>query len=130
MLKMINLARSALVAQSTRLAAIAANVANVGTTRTPEGGPYRRREVILGASSGVAPEVVVLGVREDYLPPKLVYDPTHPDASPEGIVAYPNVDLPLEMVDLLSAMRAYEAGAMLVEYARDASEAVLFLLRA
>ncbi|HIE09219.1 MAG TPA: flagellar basal body rod protein FlgC [Armatimonadetes bacterium] len=127
---MINLARSALVAQSTRLAAIAANVANVGTTRTPEGGPYRRREVILGASSGVAPEVVVLGVREDYLPPKLVYDPTHPDASPEGIVAYPNVDLPLEMVDLLSAMRAYEAGAMLVEYARDASEAVLFLLRA
>ena len=128
---MIRIARSALAAHSTRLAAIAANVANVGTTRTPEGGPYKRREVILGASSDkVAPEVVVLGVTTDPSPPKLVYDPTHPDASPEGFVAYPNVDLPLEMADLLSAMRAYEAGAMLVEYARDAAETVLSLLRA
>jgi flagellar basal-body rod protein FlgC len=96
---------------------IAANLANAESTRTPEGGPYRRRDVVLearpagdrfedmlGDAAGSA--VRVSRVVSDTRPPRVVFDPGHPDADPQGYVAMPNVNVVSEMVDLMTASRA------------------------
>ncbi len=117
---------SGLAAQRYRLNVIASNIANSQTTRTPEGGPYRRRDVIFGALP--APRtfeqelrslmdgrtddpihVKVLGVAIDERPPILRYDPSHPDSNDEGYVAFPNINPVQEMVNLSLASRSYEA---------------------
>ncbi len=115
---------SGLAAQRFRINVIAANLANAQTTRTPEGGPYRRRDVIFGALPAARTfeqelrarnelyeplHVKVLGVAIDDRAPILKYDPSHPDANEDGYVAMPNINPLEEMVNLMLATRSYEA---------------------
>jgi len=129
---------SGLRAQRLRMDVIAANLANAQSTRTPEGGPYRRRDVVLEAvrqsesfedmlaSGGAATEAVkVARVVADPRPPQVVYDPGHPDANAEGYVALPNVNVVTEMVDLMSATRAYEANVTALNATKRVLEAAL-----
>ena len=130
---------SALQAQRLRMDVIAANLANAQSTRTPEGGPYKRRDVvlealpggsfddILGAEAGGA--VRVARVVEDDEPPRVVFDPGHPDADAHGYVAYPNVNPITEMVDLMTATRAYEANVAAVNATKRVLEAALSIGR-
>ena len=112
----LNISGSALAAQQTRMKAIAQNIANANTTRTPEGGPYRRQRVIFStilrqaADGGLAPAGVRVAAVEksDALPLK-VFDPDHPDADKTGHVAMPNISISNEMIDMIAAARAYEA---------------------
>lgn len=113
-----------LSAQRTRMNVVSSNLANVNTTRTPEGGPYRRKEVILAATplensfgKALADSVsqpTVVAVQEDRGEFQKVYDPGHPDADAAGYVSMPNVNVMKEMVDMLSATRAYEANAAVI----------------
>jgi flagellar basal-body rod protein FlgC len=123
-----------LTAERFRMDVIANNIANAETTRTKEGGPYRRQapvfapiparfEIPLSKDQSAAREtgggVRVLGINEDKLAPKMVYDPSHPDANKEGYVAYPNVDVVREMVDMISASRAYEANVTAINMTKQ-----------
>ena len=111
---------SALTAERVRMEVASANLANANATRTPEGGPYRRRVVFFAPllehlsaslSGGVVADragVVVAGIVEDPSPPRRVYDPGHPDADRDGFVALPNVNPVTEMADLMASARAYE----------------------
>ncbi|MCL2102992.1 MAG: flagellar basal body rod protein FlgC [Syntrophorhabdaceae bacterium] len=102
---------SALHAQRRRMNVIASNLANAQSTRTDEGGPYKRQEVVFATTSiscgmkGVKVDDVVT----DGKPPRPVYDPGHPDANEEGIVMMPNINPMEEMVNMMMAFRAYEA---------------------
>jgi len=102
--------------------AIANNIANVNTTRTDRGGPYRRQEVVFRAHGGpYAPDsagVQVDDVVESEAPPKAVHDPSHPDAGPDGVVMMPNVNIVQEMVDMITATRAYEANVQAITASR------------
>jgi flagellar basal-body rod protein FlgC len=94
---------------------IARNIANANTTRTAEGGPYRRQiGVARGGAGGPGAEV-----SEDPQPGRMVYDPGHPDANEAGFVEYPNVDTETEIVDLMVARRAFEANASVFEAAKN-----------
>jgi flagellar basal-body rod protein FlgC len=115
---------------------IANNVANAETTRTPEGGPFRRQlAVFRGEQLKPGPNPEKLGVRVakvvgDPAPFRSVYDPSHPDANAEGYVAYPNISIAVEMVDLISAQRAYDANiAVLVSDRRMAQKALEIIQR-
>lgn len=131
---------SALQAQRLRMDVIAANLANAESTRTPEGGPYKRRDVVLeslpggsfedvmGSTTGGA--VRVARVVEDEKPPRVVFDPGHPDADAKGYVSYPNVNPITEMVDLMAATRAYEANVAAVNATKRVLEAALSIGRA
>lgn len=116
----MNISASGLTAQRLRMDVISNNIANVSTTRTTEGGPYRRQRVVFQENkknsfndilknqfSGKG--VRVKQIEQDPSPFKLVYDPSHPDADLNGYVAMPNVNIVTEMVDMISASRAYEA---------------------
>lgn len=115
---------SALTAERVRMEVTASNLANANTTRTAEGGPYRRRVVffaplvdrLVASLGGGAPldsrGVVVAGVVEDPSPPRRVYDPGHPDADREGFVTLPNVNPVTEMADLMASARNYELNAV------------------
>ncbi len=119
----IKISSSGLKAQRTRMNVVSSNLANINTTRTDEGGPYRKKEVVLSSTNvkdkfgkelkesmnGQVKEVKVTGIVEDQSAPKKVYEPGHPDANEEGYVAYPNINLMHEMVNLISASRSYEA---------------------
>ncbi len=119
----IRISTSGLNAQRTRMNVVSSNLANMNTTRTPEGGPYRKKEVIVSATdaknkfgqeltnslNGKLKEVKVSDIVEDQSAPKMVYEPSHPDANEQGYVAYPNINLMQEMVNLMSASRSYEA---------------------
>jgi flagellar basal-body rod protein FlgC len=131
----------ALNAQRLRLDVIANNIANTETTRTAEGGPYQRRDVVFsaqgsdsflphfvraqrlaagpGGGAGVgAGGVKVASIVTDETPGARVYDPTHPDADEEGYVTYPNVNLVVEMTNMLSATRSYEANLNTIDAAK------------
>lgn len=127
----IDVSGSGLTAQRLMMDAISNNIANVNTTRTPEGGPYRRQLAIFAAqkpkfvipgmgqeSSEVGQGVNVLGVVKDQSPPRLVYNPEHPDANAQGYVAMPNVNIVTEMVDMIAASRAYEANVTAINSAK------------
>ncbi|MHB1400241.1 MAG: flagellar basal body rod protein FlgC [Trichloromonadaceae bacterium] len=126
----MKISSSAMAAQRTRLNVISANVANVETTRTPEGGPYRRQEVVFRtAQEGFASNleralrdsvqgVEVAEVRASDEPPRQIYDPGHPDADGQGMVAMPNVDILEEMVDMMTAAKAYEANVTVIKSAK------------
>jgi flagellar basal-body rod protein FlgC len=129
---------SGLRAQRLRMDVIAANLANAQSTRTPEGGPYRRRDVVLEATSagesfedlltpGGAPSAAVRVARivTDQHPPQLVFDPGHPDANADGYVAMPNVNVVTEMVDMMAATRAYEANVTALNATKRVLEAAL-----
>ena len=132
----INIASSGMSAQRTRTDVISDNMANASTTRTAEGGPFRRSRVVMrprvdspywrspflpeGMDNGVGKGVRIAEIQKDYMTEnRLVYDPSHPDAIKsgprEGYVEMPNVDIVSEMVDLIAASRAYEANAAVVE---------------
>lgn len=95
---------------------ISANIANAETTRTPEGGPYRRRVATVQANAATG--AVTAQVVEDRSPGRLVYDPGHPDADQSGYVRMPNVDVATEMVDLMVARRMHEANASVFQAAK------------
>ncbi len=102
-----DISASGLSAQRQRLDAIANNLANAETTRTPAGGPYKRLQTVLSAAPNG--EGVTAKLAEDPTPGQLVYEPGHPDANADGYVLKPNVNPITEMVDLMSATRLYEA---------------------
>lgn len=121
---MMDLAASGLKAQRLRMETVASNLANASATRTPEGGPYRRRDVVFAAVSVPSfqetldrhlRQVRVAQVVEDPSPARLRHEPGHPDADPQGYVAYPNVDPVVEMINLIGAARAYEANVTVIE---------------
>ncbi|MEW6417098.1 MAG: flagellar basal body rod protein FlgC [Nitrospirota bacterium] len=105
---------SALEAQRQRMNVIASNMANVHSTRTEEGGPYKRKDVVFSTLTLELNPVKLEGVQvvdiaKDNTPFKMVYDPDHPDADKDGYVAMPNVNIIEEMVNMMMALRTYEA---------------------
>jgi flagellar basal-body rod protein FlgC len=142
----MEISASALTAQRLRMNVTAENLANAETTKTPDGTPYRRKEVVLEAvgtggafgsqltkamgSSGVAPGgVQAKAITEDPTDGKLVYDPSHPDANAQGYVRMPNVDTVTEMVDLIDAQRAYEANVTAMSASKQMFAKTLEILR-
>lgn len=128
----IDITSGALSAQKTRLDIVAQNIANAQTTRTPSGGPYQRQvvsfetELVRRSVGGVSVQSVKIGsISPDRTPGQQVYNPQHPDAGPDGIVTMPNVNLSYEMVDLITASRAYEANLSVVKNARQMAMKVL-----
>lgn len=124
---------SALRAERTRMDVIAENIANVETTRTASGGPYRRRQVVLcaeqiGEGTVRCTGVRVAAVETDDGSLMRVYNPGHPDADDEGYVELPNVDLPTEMADMVLAARAYEANAAALRSGREMIQSALSIL--
>ncbi len=110
---------SALSANKTRMDVVSANLANINTTRTAAGGPYKRQDVVFKSEpvNGFegqlksAMGVEVVKIEEDSGPPRLVHNPSHPDADENGNVAMPNINLMQEMVDMMLATRSFEANA-------------------
>lgn len=110
---------SGLAAQRAKMDVITSNLANVSTTRTPEGGPYKKKTVALTAEGieshfdstikDALKTVKIEGVTEDPNAVKMVYDPAHPDADAKGNVAMPDINVVTEMADMIMASRAYEA---------------------
>ncbi len=131
LLSALRIASSGLLAQRVRLNIASTNLANAHVTRTLEGGPYRAKDVILAAvpTEDDLMEVKVVEIADDPAPFKEVYDPTHPDADERGIVRYPNVDVITEMVELLSAGRAYEANLTVMTVTRDLATKTIDILR-
>jgi flagellar basal-body rod protein FlgC len=124
--KMFAISGAGMAAQRDRMSVITGNLANTETTRTPEGGPYRRRDIIFqavpanGEFANLLSEnffdhpqgllsVEVAGIRQSGRPPRQLFDPKHPDANVEGYVFLPDINVIEEMVDLMSAVRSYEA---------------------
>jgi flagellar basal-body rod protein FlgC len=109
-----NVSASALDAQKQRMNVIASNMANVHSTRTDEGGPYRRKDVLFSATTVQSDSDTLAGVKvvdivTDSTPFRTVYDPGHPDADKDGYVSMPNINIIEEMVNMMMASRAYEA---------------------
>jgi flagellar basal-body rod protein FlgC len=121
----IDITAGALNAQKTRLDIVAQNIANAQTTRTPKGGPYQRQivsfesELVRRAGGASLQSVKVAGVTADRTVGQQVHNPQHPDAGADGLVTMPNVNLSYEMVDLITASRAYEANLSVVKNARQ-----------
>lgn len=129
----MNISASALSAERTRMNLISSNLANANATRTPEGGPYKRKDAVFaatpleggfaraldGATGRELRRVEVQQVVEDRNPPRMQYDPGHPDADPQGYVAMPNVNTIEEMADMISATRTYEANVTAVQAAKS-----------
>jgi flagellar basal-body rod protein FlgC len=146
----LDVSATGLTAERLRMDVTAENLANAQTTRGADGRPYRRKEVVLGEvqSGGFGSQlaaamgtgmgsppthrpagVEVQAIAEDATPGKLVYDPGHPDADAEGYVRMPNVDTVAEMVDLISASRAYESNVTAMQSAKQMFSKTLELLR-
>lgn len=120
---------SGLSAQRLRMNLISGNLANINTTRTAEGGPYRRKDAVFAAKgpgrsfrshlndqyAGLSADVKVLGIVEDNSQPLRKFDPEHPDADPDGYVALPNINVMEEMVNMISATRSYEANVAAIK---------------
>jgi flagellar basal-body rod protein FlgC len=125
---------SGLATQRTRMNVAASNLANAQTTQSAEGGPYKRRDVVAASTGlpGMPGEfadaikgVEVTQITQDAAPPRLEYDPGHPNANPQGYVAYPNINPVEEMVDMITASRAYEAGITTMSTAVNMAERAL-----
>jgi flagellar basal-body rod protein FlgC len=136
---------SGLTAERLRMDVIANNIANANTTRTAEGGPYRRQRVVFSPraektdffvpmpamtkETSIANGVHVVGVVEDPTPPRMAYDPGHPDADARGYVAMPAINIVSEMVDMMTATRAYEANMTVMNSAKGMLMKTLDLLK-
>jgi flagellar basal-body rod protein FlgC len=122
---------SALTTERLKMRLIANNMANINTTRTPEGGPYKRVEALVTSKrlndDPYETGVGVQSIHVDNNDPRLVFDPQHPDADQYGYVAYPNVDLITETTDLKQASLAYEANATMIETLRKTINVALEL---
>jgi flagellar basal-body rod protein FlgC len=120
---------SGLSAQRAKLDVITSNIANVSTTSTPEGGPYKRKIITFSAEplkegfdkslADAVSMVKVKNVVEEKDGFKRIYDPAHPDADKDGFVTLPNVNIMLEMTDLITASRSYEACATAFDAAKN-----------
>ncbi len=129
----LSISAGGLDAQRKRMNVIASNLANASTTKTPEGGPYKRRDVVfesvpvsefgkvLNSKMDGAQGVKVTEIVEDTRPPRMVYDPSHPDANKEGYVAFPNIDVIEEMTNMMATTRSYEANITAVNATKSMS---------
>lgn len=124
--KVFDIAASGMTAERFRLNVISQNLANSDTTRTEEGGPYRRKAIVFEEALNKTTKgkeefsgVKISSIVDDPSPFRLVYDPNHPDANEEGYVEYPNVNVLREMIDMISAQRAYEMNAAVVNSAKS-----------
>ncbi|MCB9648649.1 MAG: flagellar basal body rod protein FlgC [Deltaproteobacteria bacterium] len=132
LLNLMDTVASGLSAQRTRMEVASSNLANAHTTRTAEGGPYQRRDVVFSATVGEEDGVggvEVAEVRKDTSEPRREYDPGHPDADANGYVAYPNISVVEEMVDMITASRAYEAGVTAMRTASGMADRALSIGR-
>ena len=132
----MRISSTGLLAERARIDVIAENIANARTTRTPEGGPYRRKLVVFeplvsdDRDSDVPAGVARPRVIEDRSTPyELVLDPSHPDARADGMVELPNVNTVMEMADLITALRAYEANLTAQQTFVQMAERALELVR-
>jgi len=118
---------SGMSAERIRLNVIASNIANARVTRTAQGGPYRRKEVVFATllDKRIGEKVQVVGILPDPSPYKMIYNPSHPDANAEGFVAMPNVDIAIEMIDMISSTRAYEANLTAFKSAQNMARKAL-----
>ena len=129
------IAVSGIKAQRVRMNVIANNIANAETTRTPEGGAFRRQLAIFRGEqlkAGMNPDKVGVRVKKveaDPSPLRMAYEPNHPDANKDGYVAYPNVDLAVEMVDMISAQRAYDANIAVLTSGRRMDQKALEIIQ-
>lgn len=129
----LRVSSSGMTAQRQRMNAISSNIANINTTQSPEGGPYRRKQVQLEAMPDAKsfaemmltnPEknvnrVQVVDVVSDRAAPLLKYEPDHPEADENGYVAYPNINLMVEMADMIQANRTYDANVSALNATKD-----------
>lgn len=141
----MNISASGMTAQRLRTDVISENIANANTTRTPDGGPYVRKNVVLaekvsfdqtfgevlhrsigGVSNGVKVAAITKDTDTDM---NMVYDPSHPDADENGYVIYPNVNVVTEMVDLIDATRSYEANATAFEASKNLASTGISLMQ-
>ena len=143
----LDVSASGLAAQRRRVEALAENIANAETTRTPEGGPYRRKRVVfetaepsvafgeafrrarLRFDGETAAGVRVAAVRVDPSPPDRRYQPDHPDAGPDGYVAYPSFNAIEDMVDLTASVRSYQANLAVMEAVKQMIQATIDVAR-
>ena len=142
-LSSLRISASGLAAERTRVNLAASNLANAESTRGPDGQPYRRLDPVLEAvpfgerldQAGAAPGgaealgVRVASVRQDPGPGRKVYSPSHPDADPQGFVTLPDVNPVHEVVNLLSASRAYDANATAVDTLKTMAQRALDIAR-
>jgi flagellar basal-body rod protein FlgC len=138
LLDTFQISASGLSSQRVRLQTIASNMANARTTRTDEGGPYQRKLPVFETRQ-VNPfgdmleqamvEPVVSEIVEDDSQPVMVFDPSHPDADADGYVAYPDINLMEEMVDLMGTSRSFEANTKVVETTRQMANEALSIGR-
>jgi flagellar basal-body rod protein FlgC len=140
----LNISASGLTAQRLRMDVTSANLANAQTTRTPEGGPYKRQDVILQESSGAdtfagslagamgssdtPAGVEVAAIVNDTTPTKKVYEPTNPEADKQGYVEMPNVNPVSEMTDLIDASRSYQANVTAMQTTKTVFSKTIELL--
>ena len=144
LLHAIEISASGLAVQRARMDVIAENLANASTTRAPGGGPYRRKRVIVAAGTAwqvpfALPDILnsrnscqgvrVLRIEDDMSTLPLVFDPGNPDAGPDGYVQMPNVNPVVELVDMISATRAYEANAAVVSAIKEMAYKALSIAR-
>lgn len=139
----MDISASGLRLQRSQMNVVSMNLANASTTRTPEGGPYKRKEVVMRALplpesfqdligkplGDTAQAVAVDKVIQDTSPPRKIYDPDHPDADPAGYVSYPNVQVMEEMVNMMTATRSYNACATVIENLKAMAKKALDLMR-
>ena len=119
---------SALDAERIRMDVIAENIANSNVTRDVDGKPYQRQEVVFesvlrarqdsDSPDGGAQAVQIARIQKDSRPPRMIYNPAHPDANAQGMVAMPNINIHEEMVDMIASSRSYEANLAVVKNAR------------
>ena len=146
----IEVSASGLSAERLAMDVIANNLANVNTTRTPEGGAFKRQLVVFAqkqeqtqdpdmdpldnnddADPGKSRDgVQAVGIVSDPGPDRMVYDPTHPDADANGYVHMPNIDVVKEMVDMIAASRAYQANVTAIQESRNMGNATMNILKA
>jgi flagellar basal-body rod protein FlgC len=130
---------SALDAERVRMDVIAENIANANVTKDVDGKPYQRQEVVFesvlraqqdadSADAG-SQTVQIARVQKDGRPPRMVYNPTHPDANSKGMVAMPNINIHEEMVDMIASSRSYEANLAVVKNARSMAMQALSIAR-
>jgi flagellar basal-body rod protein FlgC len=139
----IEVSASGMAAQRLRTEVLVENLANSETTRTPEGGPYRRKDVVFTEDGGMGSfssamdaalgsnlsGVMVSEVSVDNGPPEMRYQPGHPDADKDGYVAFPKINPAEDMVDLLGASRGYEANVAAISAVKDMINKSLDLFR-
>jgi flagellar basal-body rod protein FlgC len=126
----IDIAVSGLQAESARMRVIAGNIANAHTTRTPSGEPFRRQDVVISTDDSLLGGVKIEDIAPDWGTDfKTIHQPGHPDADEEGYVRMPNINLPIEMTNMISASRAYQANAAIMKRYQEMVDVATELLR-